>query len=81
LEVNLTGYFLCAREAARVMIEQKKGKIINISSQSGQVGLPQRAAYCASKGGVIMVAKALAFEVAKFGINVNCISPGNTATP
>jgi 2-deoxy-D-gluconate 3-dehydrogenase len=57
------------------MIGQKKGKIINISSQSGQVGLPQRAAYCASKGGVNLLTKVLAIEWAPYNINVNAVAP------
>ena len=63
------------------MIEQKKGKIINISSDAGSVGLPKRAAYCASKGGVNQLTKVLAIEWAQHNINVNAIAPAFIETP
>jgi NAD(P)-dependent dehydrogenase (short-subunit alcohol dehydrogenase family) len=75
IDTNLKGVFFCAQAVGRVMIEQRKGKIINISSQSGQVGLPQRAAYCASKGGVNLLTKVLAIEWAPYNINVNAVAP------
>jgi NAD(P)-dependent dehydrogenase (short-subunit alcohol dehydrogenase family) len=52
MNTNVKGLFFCAQAVGRVMIRQKKGKIINISSQAGKVGIPQRAAYCSSKGAV-----------------------------
>jgi 2-deoxy-D-gluconate 3-dehydrogenase len=73
--VNLRGLFFCAQAAGKVMIQQKGGKIINVSSQSGNVGLPLRAAYCSSKGGVNLLTKVLAIEWAKYHINVNAIAP------
>lgn len=80
IAVNLTGVFLCAREAAKVMIKQKSGKIINIASIGGLVGnappLPPAPAYNAAKGGVINFTRELAVEYAPYGINVNCIAPG-----
>ncbi len=75
IDTNLKGVFFCSQAVGRVMIKQKKGKIINISSQSGQVGLPQRAAYCASKGGVNLLTKVLAIEWAPYNINVNAVAP------
>ena len=81
LDTNLKGLFFCAQAVGRVMIEQKKGKIINISSQTGTVAIRQRAAYCASKGGVNQVTKLLAIEWAKYNINVNAISPTFLETP
>ena len=60
MNTNLKGLFFCAQAVGRVMISQKKGKIINISSDAGTVGIPGRAAYCASKGGVNLVTKVLA---------------------
>jgi len=78
---NLKGLFFCAQSVGRVMIQQKKGKIINVSSQSGIVGLLQRAAYCSSKGGVNLLTKVLAIEWAKYNINVNAIAPTFIETP
>ncbi len=57
------------------MIAQKSGKIINMSSQTGTVAIPQRAAYCASKGGVNQLTRLLALEWAPHGINVNAVAP------
>lgn len=78
MATNLTGVFLCAREAARQMITQKNGKIINISSMFGQVGsaLFPTPAYCASKGAITNLTREMALEYAPFGINVNAIAPG-----
>ena len=81
MNVNLKGSFLMSQAVVPLMKKKKYGKIIFIASIGGTNAFANVAAYCASKGGVIMVAKALAVEVAKLGINVNCISPGNTATP
>jgi 2-deoxy-D-gluconate 3-dehydrogenase len=73
--INLKGLFFCAQAVGRVMIAQKGGKIINISSQTGTVAIPKRAAYCASKGGVNQITKLLALEWAEHGINVNAVAP------
>jgi NAD(P)-dependent dehydrogenase (short-subunit alcohol dehydrogenase family) len=81
IDTNLKGLFFCAQAVGNVMIQQKKGKIINISSQSGSVGLPQRAAYCSSKGGVNLLTKVLAIEWAKYNIHVNAIAPTYIETP
>jgi NAD(P)-dependent dehydrogenase (short-subunit alcohol dehydrogenase family) len=80
LRVNLTGTFLCSQAAARVMVEQRSGKIINIASLSGQRGGTGRAAYGASKGGVTVLTKVMAVELAPFGITVNEIAPGPVNT-
>ncbi len=80
IELNLTTLFRLCQRAGRVMIEQKRGKIINIASLlsfSGGIGVPS---YAASKGGVAQVTKALANEWAKFGVNVNAIAPGYMLT-
>lgn len=75
--VNSTGPFLMAREAAKIMTENKiKGKIVNISSVSARTGGPMISAYCASKASVTGFTKALAHELAPYGICVNCICPG-----
>ena len=81
MNTNLKGLFFCAQAVGRVMISQKKGKIINISSDAGTVGIPGRAAYCASKGGVNLVTKVLAIEWAQHHINVNAIAPAFIETP
>jgi len=77
IDINLKGVFLCSKMVATDMIKRREGgKIINISSIMGGVALPPRAAYCASKGGVIALTRDLAAEWAKYNINVNAISPG-----
>ena len=81
IDTNLTGTFLCCREAGRLMIPQKKGKIINIISTYAFVGRYLRAAYSASKGGQLQMTKTLAIEWAPYNINVNCIAPTATVTP
>ena len=74
--VNLTGTFLCTREASKQMISNQNGLIINISSIWGEVGGSCETAYSASKGALIAFTKALAKELAPSNIRVNCISPG-----
>ncbi|MFP3088900.1 SDR family oxidoreductase [Treponema sp. TIM-1] len=84
IEVNLTGEYIVARSAARVMMEKGiKGSIINMASMSGSiVNIPQwQASYNASKAGVIHMTKSLAIEWADAGIRVNSLSPGYIATP
>lgn len=81
MNTNLKGLFFCAQAVGRVMIAQKYGKIINISSDAGSVGLLKRAAYCASKGGVNLLTKVLAIEWAAHHINVNAIAPAFIETP
>jgi len=81
LDINLKATFFMCQAAGREMIKQRKGKIINISSQSGIVALPSRAAYCSSKGGVNQLTRALALEWAQYNINVNAIAPTFVETP
>lgn len=84
IDINLTGSYIVAKEAARVMIAtETKGSIINIASMSGSiVNVPQpQAAYNASKAAVIHMTKSLAVELVEYGIRVNSISPGYIATP
>ncbi len=79
LDINLKGYFLCAQAAAKEMVKQKSGAIINIASVAmGQqgVGFPNIAHYCASKGGIVGMTEALAVELAFYNIRVNAVSPG-----
>ena len=78
--VNVTGAFLCAREASKRMISNQSGLIINISSIWGEVGGSCEVAYSASKGALIAFTKALAKELAPSKIRVNCISPGAIKT-
>lgn len=83
LDINLKGQFLCAQAAAKEMVKNNWGRIINIASiASGQVGtgFPQIAHYCASKGGVTAMTEALADELTPMGINVNAIGPGMIET-
>jgi NAD(P)-dependent dehydrogenase (short-subunit alcohol dehydrogenase family) len=79
--INVKGLFFCAQAVGKVMIEQRKGKIINISSQSGSVGLIKRAAYCSSKGGVNLLTKVLALEWAKYNVLVNAVAATFLETP
>ena len=80
MAVNLRGTFMCCREAARVMLDADGGSIVNISSLGGQLPVPGLAAYCASKGGIDALTRALACEWAP-KIRVNAVAPGHIATP
>jgi 3-oxoacyl-[acyl-carrier-protein] synthase III len=80
INVNLNGTFYCTREAVPAMINQRFGRIINISSMTGQSGNFGQTNYAASKGGIIAFTKALALELARYNITANSIAPGWTAT-
>lgn len=81
LKVNLYGAFLCTQAAARRMVKQGGGRIINIASTSGQRGNKGRCAYGASKGGLINLTKVAAAELAPYNILVNAVAPGPVETP
>ena len=81
LAINLTGTFNSVQAAIPDMISAGWGRIVTISSAAGQTGAPNQADYVASKGGVIALTKALAFEFASHGITVNTIPPGLIDTP
>ncbi|MEC0226154.1 SDR family NAD(P)-dependent oxidoreductase [Paenibacillus alba] len=77
---NLKAPFLCARAVAKTMKNQRYGRVINMSSMLGSIALPERGAYCSSKGGLIQLTKVLALEWASYNITVNALCPGPIAT-
>jgi NAD(P)-dependent dehydrogenase (short-subunit alcohol dehydrogenase family) len=81
LSINLKGVLNCCRAVIGQMMKQKSGKIVNIASCAGIVGDAGLADYSAAKAGIIGFTMALAKEVASYGINVNCVSPGPIETP
>ncbi len=76
MNVNLTSYFRLSRAASRIMLRQRFGRIVAITSVVGVTGNPGQGNYCASKAGMIGMSKALAYEVASRNITVNCVAPG-----
>jgi len=80
IATNLTGAFLCAQAVGKVMIKQKSGKIINMTSVGGEVAMPRLVAYCASKAGIISLTQVLAAEWAQYNILVNAIGPSYVET-
>lgn len=80
LGVNLTGTFLMCQAALPHLVETQ-GSIVNVASLAGIRGLPYDAAYCASKGGVVMLTRALAKEFSNRGVRVNAVAPGGVDTP
>jgi 3-oxoacyl-[acyl-carrier protein] reductase len=80
IDLNLTGVFLCSRAVSKIMLKQRSGRIVNITSVAGQMGNPGQANYSAAKAGVIGFTKTVAKELASRGITVNAIAPGFIAT-
>jgi len=80
IQTNLTSVFVLSREVAKVMLKQKSGCIINISSMAAQYGIPYVIAYTAAKTAIEGMTKAMAVELSPEGIRVNCIAPGFIAT-
>jgi NAD(P)-dependent dehydrogenase (short-subunit alcohol dehydrogenase family) len=81
IDINLKGTFLMSKFALPIMVKQRSGVIINNSSGWGIVGGDAAVAYCASKGGVVLLTKAMAIDHGRQGIRVNCICPGDVDTP
>ncbi len=80
IDLNLTGVFLCTRAVSKIMLKQRSGRIINISSVAGLMGNPGQANYSAAKAGVIGFTKTIAKELAPRGITANAVAPGFIAT-
>ena len=81
MEVNVKGAFHHCQIVLPHMLEKRKGSIVNVTSISGVVGLPQQAAYCASKGALVQLTRQLAVEYALQGVRVNAVAPGAIDTP
>ncbi len=77
VEVNLKGTFICSQEAARVMVSQGGGSIIHISSVAAFAAQEGASVYCATKAGLVALTRAMALELASYGIRVNCLAPGD----
>jgi dehydrogenase/reductase SDR family protein 4 len=80
INTDLKGYYLCSQAAGRVMVEQKRGNIINLASMAAIKAAERMGAYCVAKAGVVMLTKVLALELGKYNIRVNAIAPSIVKT-
>jgi NAD(P)-dependent dehydrogenase (short-subunit alcohol dehydrogenase family) len=80
MDTNLKGAFFCAQAVARGMVERQAGKIINMASTFAVVGMPVRVPYCATKGGVLQMTRAMAVELAAENVQINAVGPTATWT-
>lgn len=80
IDLNLTGVFLCTKAVSKIMLKQRSGRIVNITSVAGEMGNPGQANYSAAKAGVIGFTKTIAKELASRGITVNAVAPGFITT-
>lgn len=81
IDVNLTGTFICAQAAARIMVVAGGGSIVNVASMAGILSLTKRSAYNASKAGVMSLTRSIAAELAGSGVRANAVAPGVIETP
>jgi NAD(P)-dependent dehydrogenase (short-subunit alcohol dehydrogenase family) len=81
LTLNVRSMFLTAQAAARIMVQQRAGAIVNMSSQMGHVGAPERTVYCMTKHAIEGLTKAMAVELASYGVRVNTVAPTYIETP
>ncbi len=80
IDTDLKGYYLCSQAVGRVMVEQKRGNIINIASTAAMYSAPEMGAYCIAKAGVVMLTRILALELAQYNIRVNAVAPSMVKT-
>jgi meso-butanediol dehydrogenase/(S,S)-butanediol dehydrogenase/diacetyl reductase len=81
MRTNVTGVYLGSRAMLPWMIQAKTGSIVNVASVAGQIGMPRRAAYCASKAAIVGLTRAMAVDHARQGVRVNAVAPGTTDSP
>ena len=81
ITLNVRSMFLTAQAAARMMVRQRAGAIVNMSSQMGHVGAPERTVYCMTKHAIEGLTKAMAVELASYGVRVNTVAPTYVETP
>jgi NAD(P)-dependent dehydrogenase (short-subunit alcohol dehydrogenase family) len=80
IDTDLKGYYLCSQAAAKIMVKQKRGNIINIASTAAMYTAPEMGAYCIAKAGVVMLTRMLAVELAQYNIRVNAVAPSMVKT-
>ena len=80
-EVNVDGVFKCSRAVVPAMLERGHGAVVNVASVAGVIGLTNRFAYCATKGAVVSMTRAMALDYAGRGVRANCVCPGTIDTP